>query len=220
MKGWRVIPLSKKDCEKWVINKHYSKRMSIFWKGFGLVSPEGKVEGVIVYGQPSPPIQKFAFKDKDFRLYELSRLVVQTKEKNAASFLISNSLKQLESYCAIVSYADEAKGHAGIVYQATNWMYTGATVAHDHLYLIDGQKVHSMTLRDRGITNPKQWARENNIQTIKPDKKHRYFYLRGSKKQIKHMKKKLAYAIVLGYPKKEKTMYDDGPQIEMMLEKR
>ena len=215
LSNWTVKELSKKDCEVWITNKHYSKRMSIYWRGFALVSPEGNVEGVVVYGQPSPPIQKFAFKEKNFKLYELSRLVVQTTIKNAASFLISNSLKQLESHCAVVSYADEANGHAGIVYQATNWLYTGATVSHDHLYLIDGVKTHPMSLRDKGITNPKQWAKENNITTVKPDKKHRYFFLRGSKKQITEMKQKLTYLVIKQYPKRPKTMYENGPDINM-----
>jgi hypothetical protein len=214
--GWTVKELSKKDCQLWIENKHYSKRMSIYWKGFGLISPEGKIEGCVVYGQPSPPIQKHAFKDRDFKLYELGRLVVQTEIKNAASFLISNSLKQLESHCAIVSYADEANGHCGIVYQATNWLYTGSTVSHDHLYLVDGKKVHPMTLRDQGITNPKQWAKENNIQTVKPERKHRYFYLRGNKKQLIKMKKSLAYESIVGYPKRKKTMYENGPRLEIL----
>lgn len=216
--NWSVKELSKKDCEIWITNKHYSKRMSIYWKGFGLVSPSGKIEGAVVYGQPSPPIQKHSFKDREFKLYELGRLVVQTKIKNAASFLISNSLNQLEKHCAIVSYADEANGHVGIVYQATNWIYTGATISHDHLYLIDGVKTHPMTLRDQGITNPKQWAKENNIKTIKPDKKHRYFFLRGNKKQIKKMKAAFRYDVVKEYPKKQKTMYDNGPDLEMFFQ--
>lgn len=82
-----VVPLDKSTCEEFVKRKHYSRRASIFWKGFGLVE-DGMVVGVAVYGQPSPPIQKHAFKDRDFRLYELCRVVVQTKTRNAASTLV------------------------------------------------------------------------------------------------------------------------------------
>jgi len=210
----RVISADKLLCTQFVTQKHYSRRMPIFWAGFALIE-SNSVQGVCVYGQPSAPIQKHAFANRDFRLYELSRLVVQTKTKNAASFLIGQSLQMLERPCAVVSYADEQAGHCGIVYQATNWIYTGKTVSHDHSYLVDGQKLHPMTLRDRGITNPKEWARINEVETVRPDPKHRYFFLCGSKTQKARMLKSLKYPVISDYPKQEKKAYDDGPIIIM-----
>jgi hypothetical protein len=206
------LPVDKTAAEAFVKVKHYSRRGSIFWAAFGL-EENGLLEGVVVYGQPSPPIQRHAFKDRDFRLFELARLVVQTKTPNAASYLVGQSLRRLPAPCAVVSYADEAWGHAGVVYQATNWLYTGATVSHDHLYLVGGEKLHPMTLRDRGITNPKQWAAENGVQTVKPAKKHRYFYLVGSKKERREMRQKLTYPVLAAYPKRDATRYDDGPRV-------
>lgn len=215
--AFSVIALKKHQCDEFVTKKHYSRRASIFWAGFGLVE-NGDIVGVCVYGQPSPQVQKSAFKDRDFRLYELARLVIQTKSKNAASFLVGRSLQMLESPSAVVSYADMEQSHAGIVYQATNWIYTGQTVSHDHLYLIDGARVHPMTLRDRGITSPKEWAAENGITTVKPFPKHRYFYLIGTKSQKKRMFDSLSYAVIKDYPKCEKKMYDDGPIINMKVQ--
>jgi hypothetical protein len=210
----KVVPLSKKECEAFVVAKHYSRRASIFWKGFGLVE-DGRIEGVAVYGQPSPPIQRSAFRDRDFRLYELARVVVQTQTKNAASFLVSHSLQMLEKPCAVISYADSEHGHCGIIYQATNWTYTGATVSHDHAYLVDGERVHPITLRDRGISDPKRWAKENGIQTIAPMPKHRYFFFLGTKKQTGEMRGKLKYPEVRPYPKCDQKRYDDGPKLEI-----
>lgn len=209
-----VIKLDKKTCELFVKNKHYSRKASIFWAGFGLIE-NGKVVGVAVYGQPSPPIQKHAFADRDFRLYELSRVVVQTKTKNAASFLISNSLQMLEKPCAVVSYADMEQNHCGIIYQATNWIYTGATKSHDKLYIVGGERVHPMTLRDRGITDPTRWAKENNIEMVKPYEKHRYFYLVGTKRQKKRMLSKLKYEVIKEYPKCDQKRYDDGNLLDV-----
>lgn len=208
----RVIPIAKNVCDDFVIAKHYSRRASIFWAGFGL-EIDGMVEGVIVYGQPSPPIQRHAFRDRDFKLYELARLVIQTKQKNAASFLVGRSLQMLETPCAVVSYADMEQSHCGIVYQATNWLYTGATVSHDHAYVVDGKRIHPMTLRDRGITNPKEWAKANSIETVKPFPKHRYFFLRGTKRERASMLSKLAYPVIPGYPKCDQARYDDGERI-------
>lgn len=209
-----VVKLSKLECEQWVKLKHYSRRASIFWAGYGL-EIDGMIEGVCVYGQPSPPIQKHAFKDRDFQLFELARLVIQTKQKNAASFLVGNSLKMLEAPCAVVSYADTEQGHSGIVYQATNWLYTGATKSHDKAYLVDGKRTHPMTLRDQGITDPTRWAKENGIAMIPPMNKHRYFQLVGNKKQRREMLSKLQYPVITPYPKSQHSRYDDGPEILM-----
>lgn len=209
-----IVSLTKSECAKFIKEKHYTRKESIFWCGFGLVE-NGMVEGVVVYGQPSPPIQKYAFSNRDFKLYELSRLVVQTKTKNAASFLIANSLKLLEKPCAVVSYADSSHGHCGIVYQATNWIYTGATISHDNQFKLGDKIYHRMSIRDMGITDIKQLISENNVQIIKPKEKHRYFYICGNKRDKTDMLSKLKYEIIPVYPKTEKTMYDDGNNIVM-----
>lgn len=207
----RVTKIDKSTAEKFVLEKHYSHRAPIFWSGFALIEDEF-ITGIAVYGQPSPQIQKHAFKDRNFRLFELARVVVQSKTKNAASFLVGNSLKMLEPRpCAIVSYADMEYNHCGIIYQATNWIYTGHTISHDKAYIVDGKRTHPMTLRDMGITNPTKWARDNNIDMIKPMRKHRYFYLVGTKKQKKEMLAKLTYEVTKEYPKCDQIRYDDGP---------
>lgn len=210
-----VTKISRRIAEPFILQKHYSRRMPVFWEAFGLVV-DGMVDGVVVYGQPSPPINKHAFRERDFRLYELARLVIQTDMRNAASILISRSLSMLSvKPCAVVSYADSEWGHAGIVYQATNWIYTGATKSHDHTYLVDGVRTHPMTLRDRGITDPKSWAKANNVPTLPPAEKHRYFYMVGTRAQRRDMRAKLAYRAIRPYPKTEKGMYDEGPILEV-----
>jgi hypothetical protein len=213
-----VIKTTKDICDLFVKKKHYSHKAPIFWAGFALIE-NNTIQGVCVFGQPSPPIQKYAFADRDFRLYELSRLVVQSKTKNASSFLVGNALDMLEPKpCAVVSFADTEQGHCGYIYQATNWIYTGSTISHDHLYLVDGLRIHPMTLRDQGITDPKKWAKENNIETVKPMEKHRYFYIVGSQRQKKAMVKKLNYSIVLQYPKLKPSRYDDGDSINLKIQ--
>jgi hypothetical protein len=189
----------------------------MFWAGFGLVIGN-KIEGVCVFGQPSLSLQKHAFIDRNFRLYELSRVVIQTKEKNAASFLIANALNMLPSPCSVVSFADTQYGHCGIIYQATNWIYTGSTISHDKLYVIDGKLIHPMTLRNQGICDPTRWAKEHGIEMIHPKDKHRYFYFVGTKRDKKSMRAKLKYPIYHTYPKLNNSRYDDGPIIDMPVE--
>lgn len=211
----KVIPIEKSIADAFVLQKHYSRRASIFWAGFGL-EEDGKITGVAVYGQPSPPIQRHAFHDRDFRLYELARVVVQSKTKNASSFLVANSLKMLEPKpCAVVSYADMEQNHCGIIYQATNWIYTGATKSHDKSYIVDGKRTHPMTLRDRGITDPGRWAKENGIETVPPMEKHRYFQFVGDRRSRAEMLSKLSYPVVATYPKCDQRRYDDGPDLQV-----
>jgi hypothetical protein len=209
----KIITISKSVADAFVTQKHYSRRASIFWAGFGL-EEDGQITGVVVYGQPSPPIQKHAFVDRDFRLYELARVVVQSKTKNASSFLVANSLKLLEPKpCAVISYADMEQNHCGIIYQATNWIYTGSTKSHDKAYIVDGKRTHPMTLRDKGITDPTRWAKENSIEMVKPMEKHRYFQFVGDKRQCRIMRKKLSYPVVGAYPKCDQKRYNDGPDL-------
>lgn len=211
----KVLPASKKLCEIFTLSKHYARRPCIFWAGFKLIE-DGIVQGVAVFGQPSPPIQRHAFANRDFRLYELARVVVQTKTPNAASFLVGNALRQLQPKpCAVVSYADMEHSHCGIIYQATNWLYTGATKSHDKAYIVDGKRVHPMTLRGRGITDPARWAKENGIATVPPKEKHRYFYLIGSKRQKSRMRAQLKYDVQSKYPKCDQSRYCAGPIIEI-----
>lgn len=216
----RVVAVTKEVCDHFVANKHYSRRPSIFWAGFGLYEG-GLITGVAIYGQPSPPIQKHAFADRNFRLFELCRVVVQSRTKNASSFLVGNSLKMLTPQpCAVVSYADMEQNHCGIVYQATNWLYTGVTKSHDKAYIVDGKRLHPMTLRDRGITDPTRWAKENNIETVPPKEKHRYFYLCGNKHEKKTMLSKLNYAAVESYPKCDQVRYDDGAPVSVIFDEK
>jgi len=211
-----VRRITKKVANEWVSSKHYRRTLGIFWEGFALIEGD-KITGVVTYGQPSPSIQRYAFPNRDFRLYELTRLVIQTPTFNAASFLVANSLKMLkERPAAVISYADSQQGHCGIVYQATNWDYTGSVTAHDSLYIVAGEKLHSKTIQDRfGVTAPGKWAKENGIQRVKPAPKHRYFFYLGSRKDKRKMRSLLKYPVVSVYPKSDQQRYDDGPTIDM-----
>jgi hypothetical protein len=105
------------------------------------------------------------------------------------------------------------QNHCGIIYQATNWLYTGATKSHDKAYIVDGKRTHPMTLRDQGITDPTRWAKENGIEMVKPMEKHRYFQFVGDKRQRRIMIEKLSYPIESTYPKCDQKRYDDGPAL-------
>ena len=60
--------------------------------------------------------------------------------------------------------------------------------------------------------NPKEWAKENNIEIIKAKPKHRYIFFHGSKTDKKIMKSKLLYNI-MPYPKGDSKKYDSGGNV-------
>ena len=107
-------------------------------------------------------------------------------EKNEASYLIANSLKMLPKPKIVVSYADTAHNHSGVVYQATNFLFTGTTKGRTDQASANGK--HSRhSLGDR----------QNRVYR---SPKHRYVIFVCSKKQKKIYMKALKYAIK-HYPK-------------------
>lgn len=198
--------VKKIDCKEtdiWLLTKHYAKRKCHRMFCFGLFV-NNVLEGIVTYGMPPSPQVGRGFIGEEHRtkVLELNRLCINsTVPKNAASYLVGNSIRYLKDW-AIVSYADGAMGHVGYVYQATNFLYCGSAKAHDKEYLIDGEWVHAKRLTNRGITSPSIWAKENNIQTKAPQEKHRYIYFANKK-----LKKHLKYPI-LPYPKGKSSQYD------------
>lgn len=202
-----VIQIKSEEMEPWAKRRHYAKRVPNISYAFGLYIHK-ELSGVISYGSPpTPQIKNGAFSDPAIPIIELNRLCLDTPLKNAASILVGRSLKLLPGPSAIISYADSAQGHVGYIYQATNFLYTGAVTAHDSEYLVNGKKVHPRTLAAQGISNPVGWARENNIEQVKPLPKHRYVYFVGTRRERQYMRECLIYPI-LPYPKGDVRRYD------------
>jgi hypothetical protein len=73
----------------------------------------------------------------------LTRLVVEPgMPTNTASFLLAASIKMIRregKYRVLVTYADEAQGHTGSIYRATNWEYVGSKFGSTSTFLdVDG----------------------------------------------------------------------------------
>ena len=176
------------ETDVWLLEKHYAKRKCQRMFCFGLFIDD-QLEGIVTYGMPPSPQVGRGFLGEEHRtdVIELNRLCVNERApKNAASFLVGRSLRELKDW-AVVSYADGAMGHIGYIYQATNFLYCGAAKSHDKEYWIDGQWVHAKVLTNRGITAPSVYAKENNIPVKHPEPKHRYIYF-ANKKLRKYLK--------------------------------
>ena len=102
----------------------------------------------------------------------------------------------------MVSYADTSKTHVGYIYQATNFLYTGMTVARTD---VDTGEAHSRHYQGLDMTKRKD----------RPQK-HRYVYFVGSKTQKRKLRKKLNYD-VLPYAKGDVGQYDTSAKFPTQL---
>jgi hypothetical protein len=92
--------------------------------------------------------------------------------------IVLRLLARQERYKFILSYADPAAGHVGIIYQATGWLYLGQTEPERSL-IIDGRPVHPRTASTRYGSNSIAHLRRTGVPvTVKHNPpKHRYAYV-------------------------------------------
>jgi hypothetical protein len=179
----------------WILNKHYAKRIPSISYAFGLY--DGIIlTGIMTIGKPASPslCDGICGKENSKYVYELNRLCVnEGLEKNTLSFFVSQCLKMIKENMILVSYADAGMNHHGYIYQATNWIYTGASKERTDIGIEDGS--HSRHY-DKNI--------DYSIRKFRSSK-HRYIFFIGKLK--KQFSKSLNYKIK-EYPKGDNKKYD------------
>ena len=184
-----VVPVLRKDCLDYILNIHYAKRVPSISYAYGLFVG-GEMVGCVTYGSPASPWLCKGVCGEEYRkdVIELNRLVLRNNRKNEASFLVGNSLRMLakERNSIVVSYSDSAQNHTGIIYQATNFLFTGTTKPRTDMAAKDGKhsRHHSGDRANR----------------VYRSAKHRYVIFIGTKRFKKIARKALRYAVA-PYPK-------------------
>jgi len=184
---YTVVPVSYKATKDWILNIHYAKRMPSISYAYGLYRHDEMV-GMVSYGSPASPSLCKGICGEEYKsdVIELNRLVLKYNLPNEASFLVSRSLKLLPKPKVVVSYADTAQDHTGVVYMACNFLFTGTTRPRTDIASKNGK--HSRHhLGDR----------KNRVDR---SAKHRYVYFIGSKRERKELRSALRYS-VQQYPK-------------------
>lgn len=203
--GYAVAPIMPKDADFLIFNVHYAKRKPSITHAFGLFE-NGNLVGVVTYGTPasSTLLKGVCGNEWADNVLELNRLVLLNNKKNEASKLVANSLRLLPKPKIIVSYADTKQQHVGIVYQATNFIYTGLSSKFFDPVVKGLEHQHHATYA-HGLSNKQlidKYGAEN-VYFIERSRKHRYIKFIGSKKDREQMMRSLRYP-VLPYPKKGK----------------
>jgi len=207
-------------CKEWLLKKHYAKRIPMIEFSFGLFENNNLI-GVCTYGTTLAIGIRKIFTNK---VFELNRLVVNDGlEKNVLSFFVSNTIKMMPNVCVLLSYADKTQGHNGYIYQATNWIYTGLSAIVKEYKVRGEEDMHSQTLFDKSkgqtdrVAYLKRIYGERLYMDYRP-RKHRYFYFKGNKYEIKKMHEELTFNQE-PYPKGENKRYDASyqPTIQTQL---
>ena len=205
---YEIQPVSYKVAMDLIVRNHYLHRKAPCSQAFGLFEKDGRLVGVVVYGTPaSRALQKgLCGEEEADNVLELTRLWIEDgTPKNTESFLIGNTMSLVEKEI-LVSYAEVEQGHLGIVYQATNWMYTGLSDKHSMWHIEGTDGSHSRHIFDSygGINNAKKILGDKMVRGERP-RKHRYVFFNSDKKRKKELLKKLRYSIE-PYPKHFKAI--------------
>ena len=181
---YEVRPLTEEEARPLVEAWHYARGMGRATHAFSLnVRACGTAVAVAVFNPPSLGAAKFmaAGVTTHQHVLGLSRLCFHSEApKNAGSFLLSQASRQLpERWEVISSYADEAQGVVGVVYQASNLSYLGKTAPRP-VWTRNGQQV---SVQRGGKTLTHQQMREEGCILAARAAMHRYRLVRADPEQ-------------------------------------
>jgi len=203
LKNWEVKQIDNATAQQVVVTHHYLHRKAPCSQAFGLFDDAGELRGVVMYGTPSSSSLRagIAGKDQASNVVELTRLWIDdSTPKNSESYLIGNSIK----HCAkeiVVSFADTSQNHLGIVYQATNWIYTGLSAKRTD-WQVQGIDKHGHTWADKYTAVEMRELFGDRFTLVPRSRKHRYIYLNAKGKRKQELMALLKYQ-QQPYPKPE-----------------
>lgn len=124
----------------------------------------------------------------------LSDELPQNSESRVLGIVI-RALRRHTNIRFLVSYADPSQGHLGIIYQATNWIYTGLSNAVPLYDLGDGIARHSRSVSHAyGTHSLKHFERHGlQVKLVPQTQKHRYIYFLDTALRVRPQSEALPY---------------------------
>lgn len=211
---YKIVRVRKEECEPFIMDIHYAKRMPPITYAYGLydryggIFGTGELVGIVTYGTPFSCTLRTGIAGKEYekRVLELNRLCLLNNKKNEASMLVGASLKMLPKDFIVVSFADSGQNHHGCVYQATNFLYTGLSAKRSDYHMKGKENKHHQTLLQEFIGSEHRTKdmldKYGDLMYRKErSRKHRYIIFTGNKRFKKQALKSLKYEIK-PYPKR------------------
>lgn len=183
---------------------HYARAVPLAQYAFNIFNKQNEWCGVIIYGFGANKHIARPFNLYQGEVIELVRVALNGKQETT-SRAIALTLRELKKIAPqvkiIVSYADLDQNHAGIIYQATNWIYLGKHNEHTtSAFIVRGKKVHPKSLYSKGYKQSIEWIQKHidkNARKFVTKGKHKYIFCLCKKQRKKWEKHKKEY------PKKE-----------------
>lgn len=187
---WCSYAAAKYAVEHW----HYSRRMPKSKLAKIGVWEDDKYIGVVLFGvgATSDLVKQYGLKKEQG--CELVRVALN-EHKSTVSRINSIALKMIKREYSglrlVVSFADPEQGHAGGIYQAGGWIFSGNSQASDE-YIYKGKRWQGRSFRNKY----KGMEHHPDVSIVKGSSKHRYLYPldKAMRKQIELLAKP--------YPKK------------------
>lgn len=120
---------ARKAVEQW----HYSHVCPAFTFGYSFFTPDSKFIGVVLFGRGANRNIGSPYGLEQSQVLELVRVALNGLQGHGnTSRIVAAAIRQVRkdagpSLRMLVSYSDQDQGHAGTIYQATNWVYAGQT---------------------------------------------------------------------------------------------
>lgn len=195
-----IKPIDSKTALNLVVENHYLHRKCPASFCFGLFEDE-KLIGTVIYGTPSSaPLRRGVCGDEEKdNVIELTRLWIKDNTPpNVESYLVGNTLRKVNKEI-IVSFADPTQNHVGLIYQATNFYYTGLSAKRTN-WVIDGINKHCQTIADKHTSAELKQIYGDKFRLEPRPQKHRYIFFNCNTKRKIKLLGKLKYPL-LPYPK-------------------
>jgi hypothetical protein len=200
----RLEKASSKAVRYAIMNWHYSKAVPMVQDAYAVFNDGGEWCGVICYALGANNNIGKPYGLQNGQIAELVRVALNGKQ-NSTSKALALSIRLFKKknplVKLIVSYADEEQGHAGTIYQASNWVFVGDSFATYYRDPMTGKRIHQRDASDSGVVKAfgklKKCHKKEDLITVKALAKHKYIY--PIDKALVPLCKKLAKP----YPKKE-----------------
>ena len=135
------------------LNFHYAKSVPVNTFGFSVFNDKNEWCGVVLYGTGANNNLATQYNLHQGNVLELVRMALNGKQESTSKVLALSLklLKKAMPLCKLlISYADKDQNHNGIIYQATNWYYTGTSMENttDSSWIIKGKRYHGRIISD------------------------------------------------------------------------
>ena len=155
------------------MNFHYAKSIPVNVMGFSVFNNSKEWCGVIIFSLGANPNLGKPYGLKQGFFIELCRVALNGKQEQTSkviSIALNLLRKSLPLVKLVISFADQNQNHVGVIYQATNWYFTGMGKSTKQYY-VNGRWIHQRQLGSLGYS-----IKNNKFKTKIGLNKYRYIY--------------------------------------------